>query len=96
MSQISAIRPRPGRQAGASANPTTDLHLFKLEGRRQFALSCDPTGDNIPAYRDGAWRYVRRVQLLPHEVRQDFDPAAVAAAIASDGYALVGCPFSDD
>lgn len=96
MSQISAIRPRPARQAGAPASAATDLYLFKLIGRRQFALTCDSTGGNIPAYRDGAWRYVRRVQFLPHEVRQDFDPAAVASAIASDGYALIGCPFADD
>jgi hypothetical protein len=96
MSQISAIRQRPGRPAGAPASSSTDLYLFRLIDRRQFALTCDSTGENIPAYRDGAWQYVRRVQFLPHEVRQDFDPAAVASAIASDGYALIGCPFSDD
>lgn len=90
--------PRPSRfappvplPAPCGAGPPMSLFLFRLIGGRQFALTSDDTGRNIPAgFQNGGWEYVKRVRLLPDEVRVDFDPGTVAAAIARDGYALIG------
>jgi hypothetical protein len=73
------------------------LFLFRLVVGRLYCLSCDPSGGNLPhGFRDGGWAFVRRMDVLPGEVRVGFDSTAVAAAVAEDGYVLIGSPYHAD
>lgn len=74
------------------------VFLFQGVGKRQYALSADPEGRNLPHgdFGVGAWTFVRVVHLLDGEVRLGFDAQEAVRAIREDGYALIGFPFHLD
>jgi hypothetical protein len=95
MSTLPNLPHRPAAETFATASletpPPIRLLLFRRIGGRQYDVSCDPSGGNLPqAFQGRGWLFVRRVDLLAGEVRVAFDATAVAAAVAEDGHALSG------
>lgn len=96
---ILPIRPASASLAAAlrSQPPPTRLFLFRRAGGGPYALTADPAGRNLPpGPRPGRWAFLRRVDILPGEVRVDLDPDGVLLAVSLDGYALIASPHHAD
>lgn len=90
-------RAAPFTAANPGGRSPARLFLFRRVGARAYALTGDPTGANLPRPAGcGLWVLVRRCDILPGEVRADFDPDAVLRAVGLDGYALIASPHPVD
>lgn len=96
---ILPIRPAPAFLAAAPRGqlPPVRLFLFRRIGGGPYALTADPGGRNLPpGLRAGDWTFLRRLDVVPGEVRVDLDPDAVLLAVSQDGYALIASPHHVD
>ena len=69
-------------------------HLFKCAGSSSYGLSRDRSGSNLPVSRQGAWSYVRDVELVPGEQRTAMDSDAAIADLETHGFHLVGAWYA--
>ena len=73
------------------------LFLFRRTGGGPYALTADPAGRNLPpGLRAACWTFLRRLDVVPGEVRVDLDPDAVLLPVSQDGYALIASPHHVD
>ena len=90
--------PLPHRLGAAASRPrVTRLFLFRRDPARQYCLTSDRTGRNLPDFVGaGDWVFVRVVDILLGEVQPAFDTEAAVVAVLEDGYALIASPYHAD
>jgi hypothetical protein len=84
----------PHRPEAGSPLRATRLFLFRRDPARQYCLTKDHAGRNLPNFvAAGDWVFVRVVEVVRGEVQPAFDTEAAVAGVLEDGYALIASPY---
>jgi hypothetical protein len=84
----------PHRLEVASPSRATRFFLFRHGPARQYCLTTDRAGRNLPHFiAAGDWVFIRVVDVVRGEVQPAFDTEAAVVEILEDGYALIASPY---